>query len=190
MQVLVDRDFIEHSIFQLSEDFVSHPNKYLTENDVRIHLCKLLLEKFGKIETTNDRDQSISLHTEVRWYGNVKLKYRSDIVLIDVATLDVKKAFTLPTKGYSFDIPKAIIELKFRRPNGVSDNAFQKSIKNDFNKLVRIKSELLSVPRNISYWIIAFDKKRKIANINLGSEVGFIYKFSNLTNNNRINCCS
>ena len=178
-----DKLYIEKSIRKLSDDFVRFPNKYLTEDDVRIHLCKLLLGRFGKIKPTNDRDKSISLHTEVRWYGKGKLKYRSDIVLIDVATLDVKKTFTLPSKGYGFDVPKAIIELKFRRPNGKSDRAFKKSIKHDYDKLAKIRKELPEALSAFFCWIIAFDKKKKILNINIGGKVAFIYKFSNLTNN-------
>ena len=131
------------------------------------------------MEKTSDNDNSISLHTEVRWYGKSRLKYRSDIVLINVATLNVKKASRLPSKAYEFNIPKAIIELKLRRPNGKSDIAFRRSITNDFDKLVQIKSELSSVSNRISCWIIAFDKKKEIADINIGSEVEFIYKFSN-----------
>ena len=118
----------------MSEDFVSYPNKYLTEDDVRIHLCKLLLEKFGEIEATRDGDHSISLHTEVQWYGKGTLKYRSDIVLIDVGTLHVKRFSQMPSKGYGFNIPKAIIELKLRRPNGDSDRVFRRSVENDLKK--------------------------------------------------------
>jgi hypothetical protein len=184
----LDRDFIDHSISKLSEDFVSHPNKYLTEDDVRIHLCKLLLKKFGEIETTRDGDCSIPLHTEVRWYGKGTLKYRSDIVLIDVTTLDVKRSFEMPSKGYSFNIPKAIIELKFRRPNGDSDRVFRRSVENDFEKLTKIKSELSSVSNNILTWVIAFDKKRNIMNFNIeNDEINFIYKFSNVTDEDRTN---
>lgn len=184
----LDKRFIRDSISKLSEDFTSYPNKYLTEDDVRIHLCKLLLEKFGEIEATSDGDRSISLHTEVRWYGSGNLKYRSDIVLIDVKTLDVKRTSKMPSKGYAFNIPKAIIELKFRRPNGDSDKVFRRSVKNDFKKLTKIKSELSSVSNNILSWLIAFDKKRNIVNFKIESdEINFIYRFSNVTNENRTN---
>lgn len=184
----LDKRFIRDSISKLSEDFTSYPNKYLTEDDVRIHLCKLLLEKFGEIEATSDGDRSISLHTEVRWYGSGTLKYRSDIVLIDVKTLDVKRASKMPSKGYAFNIPKAIIELKFRRPNGDSDKVFRRSVKNDFKKLKKIKSELSSVSHNILSWVIAFDKKREIVNFNIDNdEINFTYKFSNVTNENLTN---
>lgn len=182
-------DFINQSITDFIVDFESYPNKYLTEDDVRIHLCKLLLNRFDRIETTEDNDKSISLHSEVRWYGGGKLKYRSDIVLIKVNTLKVLKqsGLKMPSKGYGFNIPYAIIELKFRRPNGYSDNEFVKKINNDINKLNQIKTELSQYTKQIFCFLIALDKKKKIYRIDVGNNIHFYYKFSNVTNTNQTN---
>ncbi len=115
--------------------FLRCPNIFLTEEDIRVHLCNKLLDHFGAEEQTHDGDCSIALHTEVRWYGNGNMKTRSDIVLAEVSNLDVIRHRLLPSKGYGFNIPKAIIELKLRRPNGDSNPRFLEAIANDLNKL-------------------------------------------------------
>ena len=117
---------ITNCVDRLCTDFVNLPNRLLTEDDMRMHLGALLLKHFGTPQTTEDGDSSIPLHSEVRWYGNGRLKYRSDLVVVDVCTLRVCRmgSLRLPSKGYVFNVPKAIIELKFRRPTGESDRAF------------------------------------------------------------------
>ena len=162
--------------------FIDTPNVFLTEDDFRMHLCSNLLKDFGEIMRTGDQDYSIPLHTEVRWYGNGKLKYRSDIVLIDVSTLDVLRSSKLPSKGYGFNIPKAIIELKLRRPNGASDNQFIKSIQHDINKLIQLKDVFYESQgqNQTQFWVLFFDKKDHIKNandrLNVPDYVNFIYK--------------
>ena len=88
----------------LLQDFEKYPDKYLTEEDVRGFLVSNLLKhsEFNALQDTSDNSKSISLHSEVRWYGySGKLKYRSDIVIIDVASLKAKDGmFKLPSKGY------------------------------------------------------------------------------------------
>jgi hypothetical protein len=130
-----------------------------------MHLGSLLRDRFGIRETTYDGDQSIALHSEVRWYGNGGLKYRSDLVVIDVGTLRVRNVagLRLPSKGYAFNVPKAIIELKFRRPTGEGDAAFLESINADCLKLGTIRTELSDVAPHIECWVVAFDKKADIS---------------------------
>ena len=83
--------FIDNAIDNLIEDFCMYPNKYLTEEDVRTHLCLNLMERFGVIQKTKDSDRSIALHTEVRWWGPNGSQERSDIVIFDVSELSVTK---------------------------------------------------------------------------------------------------
>ena len=134
--------YVDDCIDNLCQDFSKNPHKLLTEDDMRMHLCALLLRKFGIIQTTADGNNitSVPLHSEVRWYGNGRLKYRSDIVIVDVKTLYVRSAgsLRLPSKGYYFNVPKAIIELKFRRPKGPSERKFLESIQADCDKLSRL----------------------------------------------------
>lgn len=184
---------INNAIDMLIEDFTNYPNKYLTEDDVRIHLCHLLMNDFGKIEPTKDNDCSISLHTEIRWWGERRLKYRSDIVLIDVVDWNVKpnKVFKLyqqnqiPAKGYAGNKVKGVIEIKFRRGKGVSDNQFFKNIQKDYNKLKEIK-EMLGDSRGV-YYLVALDKKQdiktKLPSL-LNNNINVEYKFANKANKN------
>jgi hypothetical protein len=139
---MTDREIqhVTESIASVVSRFKSSPNIFLTEDDLRVHLCSELLQHFGRKEFTADGDCSISLHAEVRWYGNGNLKTRSDVVLVDVSNLEVLNYNNLPSKGYGFNIPKAVIELKLRRPKGESNSAFMKKIECDCKKL----GELLS----------------------------------------------
>jgi len=133
------------------------PSKeFLTEDDVR---CRL----FQCLSNALDGVANISIHSEVRWYGNDpfwKLKYRSDLVIIDNNNLSVDgNIFELPSKGYGFDNYYAIIEIKFRRINDrQSDRNFVESIKADMNKLKEIKLKTNSSEKD--FYVLVFDRKR------------------------------
>jgi hypothetical protein len=154
---------IESAIRVLINDFKRNPNKYLTENDVRCVLVNKLIKirEFNELQSTEDGSRSIPIHTEVRWYGQYgKLKYRSDIVIVDVSTLRVRDGvIKLPSKGYGFNKPKAIIEIKFRRINGESSNEFIKKINKDINKLNRIKEQ---IEGDYFCCLVILDKKENI----------------------------
>lgn len=170
-------------IESLCADFINYPNRLLTEDDMRMHLGALLLnlECFCTLKETNDGDLSIALHSEVRWYGKGKLKYRSDLVIIDVGSLTVQRTtgLQLPSKGYSFNVPNTIIELKFRRPTGGSDREFLNSIEADCTKLKTIQSELSEVTTSIGCFVIVFDKKTDISlKIPPCDDVKIFYRYS------------
>ncbi len=178
-------DKANNAIQSLIDDFKKCPNKYLTEDDVRIHLCHLLMNDFSKIEETNDNDCSISLHTEVRWWGDEHLKYRSDIVLFDVSYMQVTKEKILelknhPTKGYSGNKIKGVIEIKFRRNKGDSNNQFLRKIKSDCDKLTKIKTmlDIGDANQNIFYRLIVLDKKQNMKD-ELDNLTYVKYKFAN-----------
>jgi len=97
---------INEAVRRLIEDFSRFPDKYLTENDVRCQLVYYLMQysEFSSMQDTGDGSKSISLHTEVRWHGESgKLKWRSDIVIIDVSSLRVKIMYS--------DFPAKVIDL-------------------------------------------------------------------------------
>lgn len=135
---------------------------FLTEDDLRGHLyCKLkrALNNYNKA----------SVHAEIRWYGDrrergtQKLKYRSDIVVIDSRTLDnpTIQNFIVPSKGYGFHDYYAIIELKLRRSNNrESDDHYDIKINNDIQKLKEIRDQT-SLDNNPVYWVMLMDKKRR-----------------------------
>ncbi len=155
------RDKVERNICHLIEEFRRYPEKFLTEEDARSYLYSLLFNDFGQIETCEDATISIPLHCEVRWYGKGKLKLRSDIVLIDVSTLRTTETpfFRLPSKGYGFNKPRAIIEIKLRRRGRTSDNKFLRSISDDRQKLLDIRSQIEA--EFVSY-LIVLDKKKDL----------------------------
>lgn len=157
-------DHLDAAIRCVVSKFRQCPNIFLTEEDVRVHLCSKLLDYFGTEEQTNDGDCSIALHTEVRWYGSGNLKIRSDIVLVEVSNLDVLRHRLLPSKGYGFNIPKAIVELKLRRPNGESNPHFLRAIKDDLDKLRDLRQLFAGNHRGNQpqLRLIVFDKKERL----------------------------
>jgi len=137
--------------------------KFLTEDDVR---CQL----FVKLQSGLRIFKKASVHAEVRWYsGNQndrnKLKYRSDLVIIDKNDLQINdNIFPLPSKGYGFNKYYSIIEIKLRRPNNKnSDNKYNEIIQKDIDKLKEIKDRTFqySGTTDKKFFVIAFDKKRK-----------------------------
>lgn len=156
-------DQIESKIDELLKDFKQYPDKYLTESDVRCALVSELMKipDLNQLQDTEDRSKSIPIHTEVRWYGQSgKLKWRSDIVVLDVSTLKVRNSlFRLPSKGYGFNKPKAIIEIKLRRINGESDNQLISKVQGDINKLQNIKDE---IGGEYLCYLIVLDKRKSI----------------------------
>ena len=154
---------IDLEIQKLIEDFEKYPDKYLTESDVRCFLVEKLVKQpeFSRFQKTEDGSESISLHTEIRWYGKSNKNVRYDIVIIDVSSLIVKdgafKIPELPSKGFGFDTPLAIIEIKLRRVNDKS--AFIEKINNDIKKLTDIKEE---IDAEYPSYLVVLDKKRNI----------------------------
>ena len=171
---------ITQTIKDLINDFESYPDKYLTESDVRCLLFKKLVEsqELAQLQQTEDDSCSIPLHTEVRWYGKSgKLKWRSDIVVVDVSSLRVKNnIFRLRSKGYEFNKPLAIIEIKLRRTKGDTDNAFIEKVQKDISKLEEIKRE---IPGDYPCYLIVLDKKNDIQEkIARADDVKIYYKYS------------
>ncbi|MEJ5361664.1 MAG: hypothetical protein WBK20_11950 [Spirochaetota bacterium] len=191
------QDEIEKAINRFINDFSDYPNKYLTESDMRCLLFSELLkmQEYCKIQETEDNSKSIPLHSEIRWYSkSKKLKFRSDIVILDVKDLIVKSGkIELPSKGYGFNIPKAIIELKFRKINGKSNNKFISDIRNDIDRLKKIKFEMAT--SDFPMYLVIFDKKQDIEsklddlqNYTNEDRITLFYKYSNdvfLNTNNK-----
>lgn len=144
-------------------DGVRSTTDVLTEDDMRCRLFSYLYQRLPP----NASGVRVSLHSEVRWYGDLcgnhrPLKYRSDLVVIDDTTLkDDSEFFRAPSKGYGFSEYYGIIELKLRRGNGASDKVFLKEINADIAKLVQIK-QLTSPVHHPVYILVVFDKKRDI----------------------------
>ncbi|MFA5157881.1 MAG: hypothetical protein WC451_01655 [Patescibacteria group bacterium] len=160
---MTTQENISIAIEKIISDFKEYPDKYLTEDDVRCFLFNELMkiDEFSLPIHTSDNSKSITVHSEVRWYGNSgKLKWRSDIVIVDVSTLRVKNdIFKLPSKGFGFNRPKVIIEIKLRRINGESDNGFINQIRKDLDKVSKIKQEISG---NFISCLLVLDKKRDL----------------------------
>lgn len=151
---------INETLRQFYQDAVIRD--YLTEDDLR---CHLFCELNNVLITFNN----VSVHAEIRWYGDErrpgtkKLKYRSDLVVIDRNTLDDHDTenITMPSKGYGFHDYFAIIELKLRRPNNKESDFgyYRTKIHTDINKLKKIRS-VTSNTNSPVYWMIFIDKKK------------------------------
>lgn len=162
----------QDTIEQLIEEFKRNPNQFLTEADVKSHLYHLLLSvpNFGTLQRGADGNESIPLHTEVRWYRwyepHRNLNLRSDIVIIDVSTLRTVDGagFRVPPKGFRAGQIQAIIELKLRRVKGHTDNCFKKDIEKDRNKIFKIQEVLSGGPPPFDFesFLVIFDKKENI----------------------------
>lgn len=157
---------IEEKIDELLGEFRANPEIVLTEDDFRCQLYTKLksVKEFSELSETADGDGIVSLplHTEVRWYGeDHTLKTRSDIVIIPVSGLKTrdKKPFTLLSKGYAFDGPVAIIELKLRRRNGPSNAKFKKDIESDLEKLEELREK---VSEQSKRYLVILDKRESI----------------------------
>lgn len=154
------------AINQLIRDFQDNPDLFLTEEDMRCHLVSRLLKNrhLSTLKNTANGTKSIPIHTEVRWYGrNGKLKYRSDIVILDVKALKTKEPFKLPSKGYGFDKFSVVIELKLRRFNNRSNPKLVKMLDYDFNRIKHLISEVDGL--DVDYHILCFDKKSDISSL-------------------------
>jgi hypothetical protein len=55
----------------------------------------------------------------------------------------------VPSKGYGFNNPYLIIEIKLRRINGKSDNQFKADLEEDRRRLNEIKSQVAEAGRNV-----------------------------------------
>mgnify|MGYP001595643205 FL=1 len=178
---------VDLAIQRLIRDFERVPNKYLTEDDVRMHLCSFLMDDFGMEERTEDDDFSIPLHSEVRWWGPNQRKDRTDIVIFDVSCLSVTRSVVgglysfgyIPKKGYASSTPLAAIELKLRRSDGVGNADFRRQIKADIDKLQELKGMLSSnYSQNLVCRVIALDKKEQINSLSIDAPEDYlIYSF-------------
>ena len=178
---------VDIAIQRLIQDFKRVPNKYLTEDDVRMHLCSFLMDDFGMVERTEDDDFSIPLHSEVRWWGPNKRKDRTDVVIFDVSRLSVTRSVVsglysfgfIPKKEYASSAPLAAIELKLRRSDGVGNANFRSQIKEDIDKLKELKEMLSSnYSQNLVCRVIALDKKEQINSLSIDAPEDYlIYSF-------------
>jgi len=177
------KKIIESCLEDLITTFKTHPGIFLTEEDVRNHLFHLLFSFFGKPQTTTDNKISISLHSEVRWYGkNQDRKERSDLVLIDVKDLRVDKygRLPLPSKNYGFNNFFSAIEIKLRRSKyGPTSQRWISLLKKDIDKLKFLRNGVRNKYEPLLY-LVALDKKenlsREIENISKNSLVKIVYE--------------
>lgn len=147
--------------------FRQNPHVFLTEEDIRSHLFSELCQHspLNEIVTTSSNSFSSALHAEVRWYGeSQKLRYRSDIVMLDPPDLKTEDGeLHLPSKGYGFNKFWVTIELKLRRTNGESDKQFLDKIRREIRRMRKVQEETRSIgPDTPSFHLLCFDKKGDI----------------------------
>ncbi|MCK5027446.1 MAG: hypothetical protein KAS07_03430 [Candidatus Pacebacteria bacterium] len=163
------REIVKEVIDDVLVQFQKYPDVFLTEEDVRSCMVSRLLsyEELSLPSRTSERSLSIPVHSEVRWYGRSGvLKYRSDIVVLDVSSLKTGKYLKVPSKSYGFNKFYAVIELKLRRKNSYSDNKFFKLVESDFKKIQKIIREINFAGTNTfdaDYYLICLDKKNDMS---------------------------
>jgi hypothetical protein len=178
------------SIEAVRQKFVESPDIFLTEEDVRSHLfANLLREPFSVVKTTEDNGRSIELHSEIRWYGHgeTKMKCRSDIVIIAPSTLTTTASgLELPSKQFGFNEFSTIIELKLRRSSKESDAKFLKKIKEDIEKLEKIRRYVQS---DFDGHVVIFDKgndlEQRVHDLRNEHNFTIVYSHSNPRDRNR-----
>ena len=143
-------------------DFITkNPNVILTEGDLQGHLFSNLLavKSIGLLERTLDGKKSISLHSEVSYFGdNGKLENRVDLAVVDVADLDTyadkeRRNGGRYGKSYAFEGSALAIELKVNRKG--SKDSVKKGLEKDLIKLNR-----LSVRNPSTHFVSFFYDKR------------------------------
>ena len=159
---------IEAAIEATRQLFRTKPDYLLTEEDLRCRLFQKFQDHPCLIQEakTQDGTLSVPLHAEVRWYGNGRLKCRSDLVALRVGSLKTRNGpFELPSKGFGFNRFDAVIELKLRRKRGESDNVFIKKIREDVDKLLKVKEQTRDGNQGAKFYVVVFDRKTNIQNL-------------------------
>ncbi|MGB4076124.1 MAG: hypothetical protein WBK28_00255 [Minisyncoccia bacterium] len=161
------KQILDREIQELIADFRQNPNVFLTEEDIRCHLFSRILgnELFSELQATaTEGSRSIPIHSEVRWYGrNGKLKYRSDLVILETSDLQTRNSLELPSKGYGFNTFHAVVEIKLRRVRGDTNNVYARKIREDQEKTLELMREVDNL--NAQHYLLCFDKKSDISTL-------------------------
>lgn len=162
---MFDEQDISIPIENLKNKFIESPYYFLTEEDVRAFLVQELCkrESLNSLTETEDRKETISVHSEVRWYKYADdQNKRTDIVLIDPGDLRVANFYQeAPSKSFGFNKYWGAIELKLRRSQKFkSDKDLIDSVRVDMEllKLVRIKTKERFPDLNPLYFVICLDR--------------------------------
>lgn len=162
---MFNNDDILIPIENLKNQFINNPYYFFTEEDVRSFLMHEFYKRknLNELTVTEDRKETIAIHSEVRWYKySEDQDKRTDIVIIDPTDLHVTNLFKdLPSKCYGFNKYWAAIELKFRRNQSWKTN--QKIISEvsddlELLRLVRIKTQEFFPDLDPLYFTICFDR--------------------------------
>lgn len=151
---------IEAKIMELEREYQRIKGLILTESDLKCLIYNKLYPLVMPPSRTSDEDiLSIALHTEIPWYDeNDQLTLRPDITILDPINLSIKRGVSLqvdkvghikprkvPSKGFSFEGPAIIIELKFiKKPSGITETDirdFEMDVEK-FNRLARRNDKL------------------------------------------------
>lgn len=161
-----NKESLQEKIEEAMKSFFSFPWKskdFLTEDDIR---CRLFLH----LEENIREFENVSIHSEIRWYGEErlegaeKLRVRSDIVLLDSEGLeDDCDTMRISSKGYCFTHYYSIVEIKLRRSNDRrSDDKYKSVVEKDIEKL-ELVGDYTTSDKGVekSFYVIVFDKKKK-----------------------------
>lgn len=157
---------IDEATKELCYEFKKNPDIFLTESDVKAFLYHLLITKspLCNLTPTLSGTKTHSVHTEIRFYGNSgRLKYLSDIVVLDPSDLSTKSggSVKISSKGFSFDDYHAIIEIKLQRTTCKKN--LIRELDDDIEKIKRIVKESTKPnPSSTELYFLYLDRKDDI----------------------------
>lgn len=161
MNNLENRNFVLTSLNNVAERMRLHRGLVLTESDLKCQVYSELLniDSFSRVRPSFDNNvSSIAIHTETKFFNEIGLLSQApDLVITDPGMLSITRSVNgdpLPTKGFNFDGPSILIELKFLKSARRAHAKTLASIRHDINK-----SELLNRRRLNFHLIVAvFDR--------------------------------
>jgi len=152
----MENDIIQsiiEKITDLETEFNDCKALILSEDDMKLHICRKIYSLFDHRQLTMDRNiYGSPIHTEIKFFDeNEKLTLRPDITILNPQDLSIKhsikyritdngiKYLKTSSKEFEFGGNTIIIELKFcKNKTGITDSKLSTYI-SDINKIKRIQ---------------------------------------------------
>jgi hypothetical protein len=154
-------------IEQLASEYRAAPASILTESDLQCLLVSRLmgLDLLRGVRPTRDANILCTMvHSEVSWFDEVgRLWLKPDITILEPRDLSIFRGLDgarLPRKGFHFNGPAIIFELKLvRGRSGVTARSVD-SIRRDLDKITRLlrKVEQEGARDELSSYFVLFSK--------------------------------
>ena len=154
-------------IEQLASEYRTAPASILTESDLQCLLVSRLmgLDPLRGVRPTRDADiLATMVHSEVSWFDEEgRLWLKPDITILEPGDLSIFHGLDgarLPRKGFHFNGPAIIFELKLVRGRSGVTGRSADSIRRDLDKITRLlrKVEQECARDELSSYFVLFSK--------------------------------